>query len=92
MRRRRGRRRMKAFFIILAFIILGIAVSGNNQGDEIKYKEVFVAPNDTLWSIAQRNAKPDTNILRYIEQIKEFNGLKGSNLYAYTVIKVPEYK
>ncbi len=90
--RRRKRRRLYIFLIILAVSLVGSIVSGNNPNDQVRYTEVFVEANDTLWEIAQEHSGPGANILRYIEKIKDFNKMNNSILYANTILKVPEYK
>jgi len=91
-KRKKNRRGLILFTLIIITLITIINTSGQTENNSIAYKEIWVEPNDTLWTIAKSNSDDNTNIRKYIEQIKEFNGLSDGTLFAYSVIKVPEYR
>ena len=93
-RKKRMRGRAKTFLIILTLIAVYFVwnVSAKTTKEDISYKEVFVGAGDSMWSIALDNADEDTDIRKYVKQIKDFNGMKTSGLVAYSTIKVPEYQ
>jgi len=66
---------------ILAFVIIGIfGFQTVSLGDSIpEYVTIKVCEGDTLWTIA-RNYYQKNDVRATIEEIKEINNLKSSNI------------
>ena len=91
-RKKRTSNIITVVFAIAYFVTVFTMYNISRADAPLKYTEVFVDYNDTLWSIASENASDGTDLRRYVEQIKKFNNMHSSVLYANTVIKVPEYR
>ncbi len=95
-KKRRERIRKRRVCGLIIALLLGVYFVINTSADlpieEAPYKEVYVSLGDTLWSIAEEHADQDTNLRKYVKQIKEFNNMDDEMVYAYTVIKLPEYR
>lgn len=90
-KRRRSNNRI-ILFAIFYFVTVFAMYNVSRADAPQSFVEVFVDCNDTLWSIAAENASDGADLRRYVEQIKDFNNMSSSTLYANTVIKVPEYR
>jgi len=55
------------------------------------YIEVFVEKGDTLWDIAKRTLPKNTDIRKYVREIKAINGLETAFIKEGEVLKVPIY-
>ena len=91
----------KRFFrsIILIFIIiLGISFLITNisfSHVESKYKTIYIANGDTLWSIAKEEQEnneyyQNKTIQNIIAEIKHVNHMKSSDLKTNQQLKIPE--
>jgi LysM repeat protein len=88
----RNKKRFILFIFITLFItstlIYTVSVSGFS---ERKYISVTVNAGDSLWSIAEKYSG-DSDIRKFIYEIKKINHMKSGDLYADSTILVPEYK
>ncbi|BCG59531.1 LysM peptidoglycan-binding domain-containing protein [Paenibacillus sp. URB8-2] len=82
--------------IVLLLIISGFTVVGQVFASSVsspqQEKRVVVEPGDTLWSIAVKNKPSDMRTVVYIEAIKRYNDMNGSDIEAGVVLSVPVYK
>ena len=81
-----------AISISLVFIMTGKTFSHQ----EMKYKTVSVVFGDTLWDIAENEQKNNryykgNDIRDIIQNIKEINNLKSSELKANQILEIPTY-
>jgi LysM repeat protein len=90
---RRGR--LVATLILLAGFLAGgglltggLATAGTEPGQAATAERVTVAPGDTLWSIAEREA-PGTDPRDTVAQILELNHLESSAVEAGSVLLLP---
>lgn len=93
----------KKKFIRAIILIIGITIGINllittkaYSHQETKYKTVAVVSGDTLWNIAEKEKKSNTYYkgkdIRYVmDDIKEVNNLKSSNLKADQLLDIPTY-
>lgn len=93
-RRNRRIKRMKRILLAVVAIVMSIyfGVSANVETAPVEYEEVFVEYGDSFWSIAVDHATEETDIRKFVYQIKKFNDMTDSDLVANTVIKVPLYR
>lgn len=86
----KDRRRFSMFLMALTVImcVLVFAVVVNGADSEGKYETVVVKRGETLWDLA-KEYRGNTDIRRYIEKIKEVNGLKESTIYEGDILKMP---
>ena len=90
---RRGR--LTATLVLLAGFVTGgtlltggLASAGTEPGAAATAERVTVAPGDTLWSIAQREA-PGTDPRDTVADILELNHLESSAVEAGSVLLLP---
>lgn len=85
--------------IILIFIlIMGVSLIITNKSlshTETKYKTIYVATGDTLWSIAKQEQETNLyysnkNIRTIIDDIKQTNDISNSNLKVNQELKIKE--
>lgn len=85
-----------SILIIIIGAVIFFSKNAYSKG-EIKYKEVYIYPGDTLWSIS----KEETIINKYfynkdirdvVLELKDINNLRDSNLVEGKKIKIPIYK
>lgn len=48
-----------------------------------------VEPGDTLWTIASLHLPEGASLQAFIHEIRQFNGMKTSNLQAGQVLRIP---
>ncbi|MCF8002122.1 MAG: LysM peptidoglycan-binding domain-containing protein [Halanaerobiales bacterium] len=76
--------------IILSMILLISVLSFKAMTEkEIYYKDIEIKNGQTLWQIAESEFGSDSNIRKYVYQIKQINNLNDSNLSPGQIIKVP---
>lgn len=76
--------------IILSIILLISVLSFKAMTEkEIYYKDIEIKNGQTLWQIAESEFGSDSNIRKYVYQIKQINNLKNSILSPGQVIKIP---
>ncbi len=86
------RRRFAAFLAILLILTCcGFSSVKNHtaQADEFQYILVHVKPGDTLWSIAKNNNFGKKNTRSLVYDIKKYNKLHGSTIYAGDELVIP---
>lgn len=89
---------VRAILLILT-ITIGILflISTNTfSHQEIKYKNIAVIEGDTLWDIAKSESKNNSyykgqDIRDIVENIKEINNLKTSNLKSGQTLEIATY-
>lgn len=85
------------FCIFLAAIwllicpIISLAMDYSKSQTSKHYIEVFVEKGDTLWDIAKRTLPKNTDIRKYIQEIKVTNGLETAFIKEGEILKVPIY-
>ena len=78
-----------AGFLALGVLLAGgLASAGTEPGAAATAQRVTVAPGDTLWSIAQREA-PDADPRDTVADILELNHLTSSAVEAGSVLLLP---
>lgn len=101
LKRRKMRRKRKIVFaaVMLGVFLLGLAcgrciVSASKpQRTSYKhYKIIRIAPNQTLWDIANIYMSEEyKSIYEYIREVKEINSIDGSNILYGQRLLVPYY-
>ena len=85
--------------IVLVFIlIMGVSLIVTNKSlshVETKFKTIYVANGDTLWSIAKQEQETNLyysnkNIRTIIDDIKQTNSITNSNLKLNQELKIKE--
>lgn len=71
-----------------ALVTGGLATAGTEPGSAATAERVTVAPGDTLWSIAEREA-PGTDPRDTVAEILELNHLESSAVQAGSVLLLP---
>lgn len=102
-RRKISAKKQKPTFISVSIIILVIccmgiclfktdSVASSHINREKCYKSIKIQAGDSIWNIAMENYTNDWESLEsYIEEIKEFNGLKGEEINYDNYISIPYY-
>lgn len=94
-RKERNEMRKFVFIIVTMCMVLcfGSVSFGKTESKktEVYYEVVDVAKGDTLWTIAERFNTGYDDVRDYIEEIKEFNNMKGYQLTSGSRIVVPIY-
>lgn len=76
--------------ILLSIVLLISVLSFKAMTEkEIYYKDIEIKNGQTLWQIAESEFGSDSNIRKYVYQIKQINNLKNSILSPGQVIKIP---
>jgi len=80
--------------IAIALIVLFIGLNNTYSKGEIKYKEEYIVTGDTLWSIANNEAKinkyyEQKDIRIIIQEIKSINNIGNKNLEIGQKILIP---
>ena len=89
------RRRIGALVVLAAIVVLvGQALLGPEDAvspatQPVSTATVVVQPGQTLWDIASTHAPADTSTWTYVEQLSELNGVSGSSLDAWQVLRLP---
>lgn len=85
--------------IILVIILCAILIFAKNTYSkvDIQYKENYIYAGDTLWTIAKQESKDNKyfknkDIRDIVNELKNINNLKDSNLVEGEKIKIPQYK
>lgn len=85
----------KSISMVSLFIIAILVWSTNIYSKEsINYKNEYIITGDTLWSIAQKEAKENIyyknkDIRDIVRDIKKINHLQDGNIYDGQQIKIP---
>ena len=89
------RRRIGALVVLAAIVVLigqallGPADAVSPATQPVSTATVVVQPGQTLWDIASTHAPADTSTWTYVEQLSELNGVSGSSLDAWQVLRLP---
>lgn len=95
---KRMKQRLLAVPTIKIVLLLFIVVSGwtgaytvfagapDKPAEEIEF---IVQPGDSLWSIASAYKPKNTDTRVYLEHIRRFNGLRGTDIQAGEVLRLP---
>lgn len=87
----KNKRRFIGIVAILLLIISTLISTVSAQGyKEIDYIAVKIQKGDTLWSIAEKYGG-NSDIRKYIFEIKKANNLLNSQIYEGDELKVPVY-
>ncbi|MGM0445780.1 MAG: cell division suppressor protein YneA [Bacillota bacterium] len=87
----------KLFAVITVIIVLTITlitlytINGLTE-KEVYYKNIEIKNGQTLWKIVEKEFGNDTNIRKYVYQIKKINNLENSNIRPGQVLKIPVQK
>ena len=89
------RRTVILIYIGILFICL-IGTTNTYSKGERKYKEEYIYSGDTLWAIAEKEAKSNKyyenqDVRNIISEIKEINHLENENLTIGQKILIPTY-
>lgn len=103
MKRTRKRRRVQLVIMAIGFLILGMTlfhvsagqISAESDIDTITYKyytNIYVERGDSLWSIAEAYITDEyRNVDAYIDEVKQINHIKGSQIDHGQYLCVPYY-
>jgi hypothetical protein len=75
-------------FLLFAVMITFIFADITYGYKEKEYKMVEIKCGDTLWDIADRY-RGDTEIRKFLYEIKKVNSLDTSNIYTGDTLKIP---
>jgi LysM repeat protein len=75
-------------FLVIVTIMLAGSVAAAAENGKREYRTVTVMPGDTLWDIAQENTD-NTDIRKYIYEIKKVNQLENATIYAGQKLYLP---
>ena len=78
------------FFMVTGFVTITFGKT-EDTATAVHYELVDVNKGDTLWTIAEEYNTKFDDVRDYIEVIKEFNNMKGSNIRSGESILVPVY-
>ncbi len=88
---------VRSIIIMFLLFLVGSLIICNNSFSktETKYKTIYVASGDTLWSIAKEEQETNPyykgkNVRNIIEDIKITNSISTSNLKENQVLKIKE--
>lgn len=89
---------IRSLVIIVASIIFLLLIGFNNtySKGETKYKEEYIYTGDTLWSIAEKEAKDNKyyenkDVRNIVIEIKDINHIESGNLKVGQKIKIPTF-
>lgn len=71
--------------------IISLAMDYSKSQEAKYYIEVFVEQGDTLWDIAKRTLPKNTDIRKYIQEIKAVNNLETAFIKEGDILKIPVY-
>ncbi|MCI8444272.1 MAG: LysM peptidoglycan-binding domain-containing protein [Clostridia bacterium] len=81
---------------ISVFFLLLIGFNHAYSKGEVKYKEEYIYAGDTLWSIAEKEAKnnkyyENKDVRNIVIEIKDINHIESGNLKVGQKIKIPTF-
>lgn len=88
----RSKRRFSIFLAIIIILFISIITSLWNRGnamEPVTWVTVDVVEGDTLWNIAKRTLPTNTDIRKYIREIREANKLEHCNIKAGQRLYIP---
>lgn len=92
-----NKRKFKRTVLIIIFgmlLILFFALNNAYSNGEIKYKQEYIYSGDTLWTIAEDEAKnnkyyENKDIRNIISEIKQINNIQNGELKVGQKIEIP---
>ncbi len=92
-----NKRKFKRTILIIIFgmlLILFFALNNAYSNGEIKYKQEYIYSGDTLWTIAEDEAKnnkyyENKDIRNIISEIKQINNIQNGELKVGQKIEIP---
>lgn len=92
-----NKRKFKRTVLIIIFgmlLILFLALNNAYSNGEIKYKQEYIYSGDTLWTIAEDEAKnnkyyENKDIRNIISEIKQINNIQNGELKVGQKIEIP---
>ena len=87
--------RKYVFILITLCMVISFATISFGKTDkektEVYYEVVDINKGDTLWTIAEEYNTRFDDVRDYIDEIKEFNNMKGTFIQSGDKIVVPVY-
>ena len=76
--------------------LLFIGLSNTYSKGEVRYKEQYIYQGDTLWTIAQQEAKENKyyeneDIRNIVNEIRNINNMDNSNLKVGQKLQIPTF-
>lgn len=85
----KNKRKFFGFIFFISFIAFTLIYTASVSGyKEPQFQSIVVQSGDTLWSIAERYGN-NSNIRKYIYNVKKINNMDSSILYENTAILIP---
>nr|WP_300004513.1 LysM peptidoglycan-binding domain-containing protein [Tissierella sp.] len=88
----------KRFYVFIVFAMyvtfMGLSFFGSfgsaqNIFSEMKYKEIYILPGDTVWDIALKYKSNKSDVRDVVAEIKNFNQLESLEIKPGDRIKIP---
>lgn len=91
------RRRLLSIIILSVFLLIIVllvrqhhsAFVAEADGRSRRYISIQIEEGDSLWSIASEHKSESTDIIHYINSIREINHLKSDDIYAAQYLIIP---
>ena len=80
---------MAMFFVLFAGVFS--FAGAEEEQKEVYYQAVTVYAGDTVWSIAKHYCPEQTSTKEYVQQIMEFNKMKGEFIRSGQQLLLPRY-
>lgn len=88
----RNRKRFFSFLFLISLVISILVYTTSVSGyKEPQYQYISIESGDTLWSIAEKYGA-NSNIRKFIHEIKEVNNMESDLIYSNTTLLVPVEK
>ncbi len=92
-----NKRKFKRIILLIVFgmlLILFFTLNNAYSNGEIKYKQEYIYSGDTLWTIAENEAKnnkyyENKDIRNIISEIKQINNIQNGELKIGQKIEIP---
>lgn len=92
-----NKRKFKRMILLIVFgmlLILFFTLNNAYSNGEIKYKQEYIYSGDTLWTIAENEAKnnkyyENKDIRNIISEIKQINNIQNGELKIGQKIEIP---
>lgn len=88
----RNRKRFFSFLFLISLVVSILVYTTSVSGyKEPQYQYISIESGDTLWSIAEKYGT-NSNIRKFIHEIKEVNNMESDLIYSNTTLLVPVEK
>lgn len=82
--------------MLLILFLLFIGFSNTYSNGEVRYKDEYIAYGDTIWEIAEKEAKENkyfenTDVRNIVKEIKSVNNVGNQTLEVGKKILIPTY-